>query len=471
MTAPLPRLRREDPAAAPNTPAPRTDLVDGWVRLFTGLLRFPGAQSQPIAEELESHLHDRTRDLMLTGLAEPDAMRRAVEELGEAADVAARYRALRTEPRRRLLMHAAIFGSAAALGVSIAAVTISGRGTAQPPTANTDRLAALAYTDQLKNLEELRATESLARLRAETLLAEYQRRAADQPVPPPTQFQPTPADPYLAGRTLDASFKNSRFGDILPLLGKAADAPVVYNEHTLEGVINATDAPITLQNSNITIPHLLDAISEQLDLHNGQSLDARLSSGTLVIGTRAYFDRRESTLATYDLSSILAARQAIDATERTKTIEEIVGVITEYVSPDDWTQNGGTLARLTPVGDRLFVQAPARFFPQITWILNQLPRTDHSSAIAPAPNQNLDTPHGRDVTMYRLSHAAAADVAKALRESYPNLKILTDDRTNSLIVSGAIPDDPSLRNAVYTLDAQAQDPATPPKPEPNQKAK
>jgi hypothetical protein len=161
----IPRLARET-----EPPPPRqADLVDGWLSVFVGLLKVPERQAANIGEEIESHLRERVRDLMLTGASESEATRKAISELGEAADVAARYRALRTEPTRRFIMHASLFTAAgAALALSIAAIT-GGR-------QQTSQQAEAALRAQQADVAAAREKELLARVEAEQAKAEEVKR-------------------------------------------------------------------------------------------------------------------------------------------------------------------------------------------------------------------------------------------------------------------------------------------------------
>lgn len=346
MSAPLPRLRRDEEAGRPSR-----DLIDGWLRVFTGLLRMPAGEVEGIREELEGHLRDRVRDLMVTGMDEAAAVRQAISELGEAAEVAARYRDWRGEPRRRLIMHLTLVGTGAALAMSLVALTWNGgqAGAPQAPGATGTMIGGVAG-------------EGLKGQGGET------PRAQDA-----AMFRAEPVDPQLAAVRLEASFDGTPLTDVFTALGKAAGRPVQVQRTVVEEAGADLNARVNLRYADITLPRVLAAASEQLGLSGAGALDARVTDGSLEIATREYFDRRELSLATYDLSAIIAARQAKYSEKRTEVVPEIVHALTEFVSPEDWVENGGELAQLQVVGDRLFVKAPARMHPQIRWMLRQLP--------------------------------------------------------------------------------------------------
>ena len=82
--------------------------IDGWLNMLARLLRLPAAEQQAIRDELAEHLHERMRDLMLGGATEQEALRTSISELGEAADLAQRFRAARRYRIRRTAMHASL---------------------------------------------------------------------------------------------------------------------------------------------------------------------------------------------------------------------------------------------------------------------------------------------------------------------------------------------------------------------------
>jgi hypothetical protein len=115
----------------------RRDAVSDWLDLFVRLLGLPASESAQVLDELEDHLRSRVDDLLITGASEPEAVRRAVAELGETASLAQGFRHARRNPRRRFAMHAALFivaGSALALS-STALFTGWGNTATQVPAA------------------------------------------------------------------------------------------------------------------------------------------------------------------------------------------------------------------------------------------------------------------------------------------------------------------------------------------------
>jgi len=100
----------------------RSDPIDAWLDLFVRLLRVRGSEASQIRDELEDHLRSRVHDLMIAGLAESDAVQRAVSELGETAQLAQRFTNARRGQKWRTAMQVStitIAGSALALSVGV----------------------------------------------------------------------------------------------------------------------------------------------------------------------------------------------------------------------------------------------------------------------------------------------------------------------------------------------------------------
>ena len=129
------RLERVEPSSR--------DAVGRWLDVFVPLTGVRGPAAAELRDELEDHLRARVDDLMITGLSEPEATRRAVAELGETAALARTFRAARGNNRRRLAMHLsvlAVVGSAIGIGV------LGFNGATAPNGMSGERPAAIAET-------------------------------------------------------------------------------------------------------------------------------------------------------------------------------------------------------------------------------------------------------------------------------------------------------------------------------------
>jgi hypothetical protein len=411
----IPRLARD------HEPAPKGgDLVDGWLRVFLSLLKLPHGQAAGIREELEGHLRERVRDLMVSGMGEGEATKQAISELGEAADVAARYRALRSEPRRRLAMHATLFTAAgAALALSIAAFNGG-----QPA----DRNLRQAVAERDAAIEQLRvATVTRA-----------------------VQVMQPGAGGELADLRRDWDMHDQPVGDILALLAETLKAPLNVRWSLMQNGLQQ-DHSVSFKAKGADVPALMRAINESAGLSGGDAADVRLVSGVLEVATREYFDRREMELASYDLSGIIAARRATYDEPREKVVEEIVLLVQQFVSADDWRANGGDLADLSVVGDRAFVRAPARMHPQVKWILDQLPKQGDEVGAAPS----------KEIRVYPVKHALAQDLIEVLKRmqsirSIDFNRVTYDASANSILCAATRAEHEKFLVALESLDRPAK---------------
>ncbi len=109
------------------TPSSR-DSISGWLDVLTSMLSLPESQRLQVRDELEDHLRSRVDDLLITGTLEPEAVRIAVAELGETAELAKliSHAHTRANPRRRIMNIALI--TAAVAGLSIGGISLQNTG-------------------------------------------------------------------------------------------------------------------------------------------------------------------------------------------------------------------------------------------------------------------------------------------------------------------------------------------------------
>ncbi|MBL4808940.1 MAG: hypothetical protein JKY43_02645 [Phycisphaerales bacterium] len=119
------------------------DSISGWLDVLTSMLSISEPKRLQVRDELEDHLRSRVDDLLITGTPEHEAIRIAVAELGETAELAQliSHAHTRANPRRRMMNIALI--TAAVAGLSIG-------GYSMQNTAGTvvgERGSALVFTE------------------------------------------------------------------------------------------------------------------------------------------------------------------------------------------------------------------------------------------------------------------------------------------------------------------------------------
>lgn len=373
------KLRQEDaPATSEGSPSGPAPSIAGWLGVLGTML--PRRQAAAIREELESHLQERVRDLMVGGLAEAEATRRAIAELGEAAELASKYRALSVEPQRRLVMYGLIFAVAGAgLALGVAAVSGGGRQaildlTKTPaPTGSDIRLSMQPGPDGTMEFVVRPPGAGVARtelpiLQDLPILAGATKRGSMR------VYEVQPAASELDALRAEVDFDRTPVADVLKFIGERAGMPVQANWSRLADLGLEPKSPVTLKAKSAGMGVILRAINEAIaSTSKDDGVDWRAANGVIEVATRSYFDRREVKLVIYELEGIIAARHDTYGEERVKVMEEVIQLIQGFVFPSGWQNNGGDLAKLTVVGDRMFVEAPIRFQTQIRWMLDQLP--------------------------------------------------------------------------------------------------
>ncbi len=97
------------------------DSISSWLDVLTGMLAIPESQRAQVRDEFEDHLRSRIDDLLITGKPEPEAIRIAIAELGETAELAKLISKAHqhAHPRRRTM-------NIAMITVAIAGLSIGG---------------------------------------------------------------------------------------------------------------------------------------------------------------------------------------------------------------------------------------------------------------------------------------------------------------------------------------------------------
>lgn len=308
------------------------DSIDTWLAVLTRFLDVSAAQRDAIRDEIESHLRERVRDLMITGHDEPAAIHTALNELGEVADLARRFSHASRSRTRRTLMNAAVIAFGA-IGVATAAVFINSPQNPSPVA-----------------VFENQSPASVANEAA-----------------------------ILDGHKVQVHFDETELQEVLQYLAAAAGTDLVIDRNELEFHGVSIDKLVTLNLSSARpVAEILELIARQTE----PNLAWRVHNGILEVATTETFDRREVVLASFDVQDVLDLiwQETNDTDESIARLEQLM---IEYVEPDAWYVNGGDLATLQVIGGKMFVKAPRRFHQPIQWILGQLEENAARQVAAP----------------------------------------------------------------------------------------
>ncbi|MHC4992255.1 MAG: permease prefix domain 1-containing protein, partial [Planctomycetota bacterium] len=300
------------------------DPLESWLTVFSRMLRLPEGEARSIRLELEEHLRERVRDLMVDGHREDEAVRHAIEELGETAELARRFQSANRYPTRRLAMNLSLLAVAVGV-VGLTTVALRAPGTG------------------------------------------YQ-------AVPASVFQETSPEDQIAGldRPIEARFDGVGIGEVLAYIAEELDVTIVAHWSDLEAIeVTRDDPPFDLAIRSIPVRRLLDLVLEQADW-TGDSLAWHFEEGLIELGSRERFDVRDVVLVSYDIGPTLTAMDWEYDIEYDDGVMQITDLLQEMVSPDDWEAMGGQLALLSVVGGKLFIQAPRSMHREIAWILAEL---------------------------------------------------------------------------------------------------
>ena len=154
--APPPPLPDIDPVQSIES----IETIESWLVVFGRMLQMPDTARQAIRDELDQHLHERVRDLVLTGKKEPDALRIAIEELGSAAELARRFKTASRPNPWRLIMYSTIIGIGAAslvtTGMLVSSAARSPAAVYYNPPVGTDQRIELAEIPISVSFQETR---------------------------------------------------------------------------------------------------------------------------------------------------------------------------------------------------------------------------------------------------------------------------------------------------------------------------
>lgn len=317
--------------AEPVRPSTR-DPIAQWLDVFTSLLALPASEADRIRDELEDHLRTRVDDLLILGMTEPEAIQKAVTELGETAQLARNFRSVRTHSRRRIAMHTALFAVVGlALSVSIAGFLPGTPGALPGPVA----------------------------------------------VVQPEESGPETLGVDLEGGTLEG---------MLSTIAEATGARLFVHWQAIEGFSGLTRETEVgaIPSKNLDGAKVRQLLNSMLGLEGDGELTVRTEGDLMEVATRAYFDAIETVTVDYDVSKLVPAKHVLDFTSEGQRLKENLEIIVE---PDCWLDNGGQ-STLTFSGSVLTVRAPKRIQEMVGQYIAKLEHAERERGERAAKAEN-----------------------------------------------------------------------------------
>jgi hypothetical protein len=321
---------------------------EAYLALLARFLRLSSRQRDEIRRELRAHLEEAVESEMAAGQTREDAILNVLDDFGDAAELAARFRSIGW--KRRWIMR----GTLAAACIGIAAITFhaiwpeAGPATADQRDSAVGVAAHGAAPDSVNQLTE-RAVET-GRAQAATDAEIYARLQA---VLPEVRFEEFPLAETIA-------YLRDAIG---------VNVHVYWEDLEAQGV--ARDKPVTIRLQRVSGQRVLDLLLDDAGAEMPLGFDVH--DGVLVIASREKLEReRYFTTRVYDVRDLLelAQRWACDtsATRTARSTGEsgapevsaaggatpptadaapspaearLAALIRDTIAPESWRENGG----------------------------------------------------------------------------------------------------------------------------------
>lgn len=305
---------------------------DAYLGLLARFLRLDSRQREEIGRELRAHIEEAVDADMARGIPREQAIRRALDEFGDAAELAARFSSIGR--KRRWIMRGTL--TAACIGFAALALNVF-TGQSTPPV--------VASSGDLGFVGGQRATRTTA-ARVDDPIA----KALRQEIP-------------------EVAFEEVSFKSLVEYVRDIVKVNIHVRWRRLEDSGIDADTPVTIKLKGVSAGQLLDLVLE--DVGVAEPLGHEVRDGVLIISTREALTRRRTT-RTYDVRDLLGwvvaatGRQMFPAvalvndpanplggatasgTEMAsaayagKSAEELTQLILNAVEPDSWRDAGGS---------------------------------------------------------------------------------------------------------------------------------
>lgn len=451
-------------------PSLSSNSAKSWLDFLETLLPLSDTERKGIRDELASHLRERVRDLTLSGTNEHDAVRIAIAELGDAADLAKSYSHVKSLWPRWARSNTMKVTLASVLVVSLVVGGFALRGIGQQQQAEQSLQQAqsaykAALADVLQSSDkawwEARSANENATPNASSPLFAGRLRL-ETPATPADQFPDVPVN-----FTQDTNWRA-----LFETIATTAKMGLVTNFNVIESELGISgDSTIGMDIHGMKLQAAIQMLNQDVVRVADNKLAIRVHDNTIEVATERYFDERESETRTYSLDALVrqhieksapASPSRLQAEERVG--EQVVGILQDMVNPNMWVSNGGSLSSMRQFGSKLFITAPQRHFKSIEWVLTEIGAFDTSHAAA-SPRAK-PSPFAANPTVaihrYALKFAKASIVRDALGQLFnaaASLKqcdlervMSVDDSENTLEVTATTDQIVTINTIIELID-------------------
>jgi hypothetical protein len=202
-------------------------------------------QSAVVTDELRDHLEERLAELLEGGMPHDDAVRAALDELGDTASLAAEFNSVTRDLQKRWIMRYASVSLAA--GVMLLLVTM-----AFWPETPTAPLAPRATAQDTPVKETPNGKEK--------------EKAAAKAKASSKEENNAKTERLLAGSRTKADFSDVTLKDFLDYVQDMAQVQIYVESKKLEEIGVTLDAPINLRLASVRLDMMLELVLRNLDL-------------------------------------------------------------------------------------------------------------------------------------------------------------------------------------------------------------
>jgi hypothetical protein len=261
---------------------------ENYLALLTGMLRLRRTQREGISGELRDHLIEHVAQLEASGIAHEEAVRRALQEFGDAAALAANFQALVGMRRRRLVMRCTIGTTVVMTGLVVALLAFR-------PEVRNDRILAQAQAEAQPGNEK-------------------QPDAGKKKIPPPPR-DPDQRTRLALRQETSIDFTETPLAVALATLGEQHGVQQYIDRRSLRDAGIDHDAAVTLNLDGVPLQMVLDLMLREL------SLDYRIRNGVIVVASEEDV-QSQTEVRVYEVPE--------------EDAHSLLMLIAETVEPDSW---------------------------------------------------------------------------------------------------------------------------------------
>ena len=304
---------------------------ENYLALLTGMLRLRRTQRESISGELRDHLIEHVAHLEATGITHEEAVRRALEEFGDAAALAANFQALVGMRRRRLVMRCTIGTTVVMTGLVVAMLAFRTDVVDDPGIAKAQNKPEEASTTEQPPNRKEKLTVGRGTKSHNELANEATRGKLDQ--------------------LIDVDFSETPLGVALQTLANQVGTQYLLDPKALTDLAITSDDPVTLRLKQVPAEFALEMILRPLQLAY------TLRSGVVMVSSQAEIESHPEVRVYY---------VPADSTD------ELIQLIPSTVAPETWVANGGVVGAIRAFRDSIVVSHTGEVHQDIETLLKDL---------------------------------------------------------------------------------------------------